>query len=502
MKKCFIVLLMLVSFPCHAADYYIAQMSAGLGNALSCANAKSVTWNWRSPNVIDGDKVHICGTITSPLQVPVGGVSSPITILFEAGAKFSKDAWGIQNSSAISIESKNWITIDGNNLGIIENTNNGTALGLQKDTTGIYIQGSNNIEVKNMTIRNLYVRTPNSHDPNAFAKAVFAYDGNNMKFHDLIIKEAYYGIYTYAGAMNKDSLNIYYNDISRVSTGIVAALAGSVNYTGVNIYNNKIYDQYVWDGCWGGTGSDQCTGGTWQHNDGIHLWGNYGSGNNYLSANVYNNEIGGNFGAHATGMIFIEDYVTPFTAYNNVLYSNNAKPTNGFIALKTKLTSAIARIYNNTIIGLGAATTGGIGIYFDGYGIGGTVDIKNNIIMNCYSGLFDSTRTAIISSDYNDFYNVGNIGYSASFKRALADWQTFLGGCPGINNDCNSIVKDPLLASDYTIPYNSPAKDAGTNLSSIFTSDKRGFTRYRGSGWDIGAFEYNNPEPPRNLKFK
>ena len=69
-------------------------------------------------------------------------------------------------------------------------------------------------------------------------------------------------------------------------------------------------------------------------------------------------------------------------------------------------------------------------------------------------------------------------------------------------------TSDPLLVdppSDLSIPYNSPAIDAGYNLSGFFSYDFLGYSR--DDHFDIGAYEYNsytNPEnrvnPPKNLR--
>ncbi len=88
-----------------AADFYIAQTQAGSNDGSSCVNAHAPTWfntaaNWANPEqagkVGPGDTVHLCGTFTFPandsinglLKIPgSGSAGSPITILFEPGAK-------------------------------------------------------------------------------------------------------------------------------------------------------------------------------------------------------------------------------------------------------------------------------------------------------------------------------------------------------------------------------------------------------------------------------
>src|SRR5207302_11485316 len=101
-----------------------------------------------------------------------GTPGNVITILFEPGAKLSKPAWGTDSTSAISGNGTSYITIDGGTNGKIENTNNGTALGLQQDSVFVNGHSITTWTVKNLTLSTLYVRSANSSDTNLFGTAI------------------------------------------------------------------------------------------------------------------------------------------------------------------------------------------------------------------------------------------------------------------------------------------------------------------------------------------
>lgn len=480
---------------CHetlAADIYAAQTPAGSDNGSDCANAKAISYysgSW-SGKVAAGDILHLCGTITSTLRIGASGSpGNPITVKFENNSKFAKTAWGIDSNAAIYGNGKSYITIDGNNIGIIENTDNGSpntttpagSFNTQQDSQAIcLVLGSNNI-IKNLVIQKIYQRVADSDDSNKYGKAIVIAGGNNNIIDNVNISDTYYGIMAYATGANSDAFTVKNSNISRVSTGIVAALNGAYDFTNVLIENLNIFDLYIWDGTWS-------AGTVWNHNDGIHTWGNYGSGANKIEITVRNSTIGGDFGAHTTGYIYVEDYTTDLNIYNNLIYTTAESPTNGYIAMGTRGTAA-AKIYNNTIKGAGITNIGGMGAYFASRDIGNwTADIKNNIITNCYIGI--SSGAITLTSDYNDFYRLGNVGYLSAWKQTVTAWQIALGGCPNDGNDCHSITSDPkfVSSSDFRLQSDSPVINGGTDLSEYFTTDILGNTRT--GVRDIGAYEY------------
>jgi len=162
------LLLLLASRVVLAANYYIAQTSTGGGTGVDCANAKPYTaFNNNTLNLQPGDRVHYCGTGAFPaanggLSFPASGVAgSVISLVFEPGAILQSDAFS--TAGAVSTNGKNYLLIDGQGQGVIQNTANGSNLANHKATELINFDGSHNVEIRNFNgsggIHNSYVNT-------------------------------------------------------------------------------------------------------------------------------------------------------------------------------------------------------------------------------------------------------------------------------------------------------------------------------------------------------
>jgi len=479
---------------CYAGDYYVAQKAVGIVNGSSCANAGAIAnLTWGTGNMVTaGDTLHLCGTITSTLTIGASGTSAatPITIIFESGAKLSKGAWGTESSAAIYANTKSYIVIDGNNVGIVENTGNGTGLSTQQQSHGIYIVRGSDWIIKDLTVKEIYKRTPRSDtDSNRMGVGIYTANVSNLTIDGNTIYGMEYGLRHTATAGAPSGLTINDNAISQFATGIVVALDGATNYSNINIRKNKIYDSYVWDGSWGT--------GLWHHRDGIHTWGNYSA---YSLGPIYidGNEFTGDWGVsgHVTGFIYLSDYTFPAIIYNNLFAPTTGTTSNGYIDYHCYSSKGNVDIYNNTFDKLTSSSDKYNAIYLTGAG-GGSADIKNNIIKSAYVGIYDnSTNGFAITSDHNDFYGVSSIGKrkDTTWYPTLASWSTYLGGCPGSNNECNSIISDPkfLSASNYRLQSTSPCINTGIDLSAILGSSTK----------DMGAYQFSDTVilPPPNFR--
>ena len=114
---------------------------------------------------------HLSGTFTSTFTIQASGTSgNVITILFEPGAKFEKAVW---QGGAIAGANKSYITIDGGTNGLIQATDNGTALGNQvSDSVGLNFSGISNFIIRNLKIDKMYVRTPGSADGSRYGRPI------------------------------------------------------------------------------------------------------------------------------------------------------------------------------------------------------------------------------------------------------------------------------------------------------------------------------------------
>lgn len=362
---------------------YYGQTSSGSNNGTSCANAYAyndatngfnAVGNWSatpSGTQIGPDTtVHLCGTFTGSaggtlLQVKGSGTSGhPVIILFESGANLSAPYWynggGSGTGGAINTEGYNYITINGGANGIIQNTQNGSALTYQKNTVLLELLTSSNVTVENLSLVNAYVHTTALASDVAFPNMVASEgSGSNITFtgntahdcgwclsgwgigsdnitfannniynadHDIASAPAH--MYVYGNHMHDWALWGGNFPITNITcAGGVATVTGPINqgYTngqgGVIITGNSVssYNATVTTtsassggvftftpggGCAGtGTGGTSTTLGG--HHDGLHCFA--GSTGNTLAAYVYNNIFDGDPGIEGMNQpIFLE----------------------------------------------------------------------------------------------------------------------------------------------------------------------------------------------------
>ncbi len=482
--KYILLLLILIPSPSWAsvANVYIAQTAAGSGDGSSCGNAKAYSFfndagNWGAGAAQIGPDtiVHICGTLTIPAGTTAlvfygsGTSGYPITLKWEAGAKIATPYGPDRNNGGIvNTNGKNYLVIDGNSTNpSITNTNNGTAGGYtyQQETTGIYIIGSNNVEVKNITIDPLYVRTSTT-DYAAAGNGIEAWTSSNVSIHHNSVNWMFVGIQIYA-ASAQSNVSIYNNTLNNTNWHVrLNGQDGGPNYLdGVYIYNNTFLDNVTWD-C---PIDVQC--GLYHHN-GVVFW------NWVRNIYIYNNLFGGDRGYHCTASIYGNDHIERLYIYNNV-----------FLNLGDTVTKSCPNISygwwgdNTFYIVNNYIDSGGWGETIRG----GTIDgltIKNNI----FAG-----------GNYNTFNNLTNY---------TSDYNAFTSGAqkldyPPFNEGTNSFqTAGVVVDSTYHPLQGSGVIDTGQNLSSLgipgFNVDKAGLSRPQGSGWDMGPYEFTGEDvtPP------
>jgi hypothetical protein len=152
--------------------------------------------------------------------------------------------------------------------------------------------------------------------------------------------------------------------------------------------------------------------------------------------------------------IFLSEDKTIYHSSPGVIYVHNIEAT-----------AINIEIYNNTFYNIklnqirnDADTTSGC-------------EVKNNLF---HTGTFTTNHLGV-TSQYNAYYNCDGYGVPS--------------GEIGQQNE----ISDPVVnssAHDFHIIYTAKAKDNGTDLSSVFSTDMDGITRPQGPDWDIGAYEY------------
>ena len=153
-----------------------------------------------------------------------------------------------------------------------------------------------------------------------------------------------------------------------------------------------------------------------------------------------------------------------------------------------------SKIINNTFIA-GSNTVKGVWFRTIGAVTGTGHIFKNNIIDGTNgkpSAIFREELIIedgmIVDSNYNCIYDSAGelIDYQGTtYTDDFATYQSATG------QDANSIAQDPLLSDNFSIPTNSPAKDAGVTIASI-SDDFRRLGRPQGDFYDIGAMEFGS----------
>lgn len=368
--------------------------------------------------------------------------------------------------------------------------------GASGQTTGIRINGIdyvtvNGIEVKNNTIRGIYVYTASQ----------YAIITNNTVHHND------YNIFVTGSSNNA----IVSGNTSYLATTVCLQVDGdnhtvfsntaySATYVGISITGDatSIYNNISYSNGQHGISLSHCNGLLCYGNE---LYLNTQNGINMNQCNdfrVYNNFI------HNNTLVGISQYNsntnpgTYYYIYNNLTYAN----AGGGISIYN---SDGVEYYNNTSYNIAAT-------YNILVEICANVLVKNNIF---YCGNskriygIAATATSGLVLDYNVCYITGGAKtgvYSGVDYATLALWKA------GTSKDASSIDSDPLFdnlggttAADYKVGSGSPAREMGLDLSTIFTVDYFGTTRPQSSAWDVGFYEYpftpSPVTPTKNMNY-
>jgi hypothetical protein len=503
-----------------ASDIYFAQNSAGGNTGADCADAYSITDSSHGINVtgnwVPGNTLHLCGSFS----YPSGGTSSvitarasgssgnPITIKFETNAVITAPYWTVP---VISSKEQSYITVDGGTNGTIQATANGTGQANQQDNgIGVYMTGSSNSQVENVTVSNLYVHTctlpiTNCKDEGGQnTYGILWIGGSNVQVgpnnnvHDM----KWCAFYGYEATTNAQIFQntLYHCDHGVVfgdaapaqTTGSPTATCGGAN--GNMICQNTIYDGGNWDDA-----------GDQNHHDGIHTWANSAPTSNYYVI-IADNYVYGNWGYDMGSLIYIESDERAIPVINNVLASTSpAAAGTGIlgVATGTGVGGTGILVANNTVVGASSSNSQA------GISISSTTNpvLKNNIVSTTGTAVFiNPSGVTGASIDHDDYYNIGasNPFYCPGHSGvSFSVWQS---SC-GFDENPNGSTGNPLLSNSFSLATGSAAIGLGSSLGSLgisaLDSDMAGNPRPSSGAWDAGAYEYQSgnglPSPPTGL---
>ena len=507
----------------NATDLYVSQQAAGLANGQDCADSLDVThfnaasyWVSASPvgtQIGPGVTVHICGTFTfaagaTGLTIHASGTAgNPITIVFESGAVLQAPYFSA-NSGALEVNGQSYIVIDGGTNGTIQNTANGTAgvFANQQQTMGIDLTGASNVEVKNLTIANLYVRTSvtdnGPYDPTRGACIYTNGFGSGISIHNNTLHDGPWCIdLQYGTGTNATSVQIYNNNIYNVPHGIVFGGNDSGAVGTAYIYGNHIHDF----GNWGSTV------------DAFHLTGThlYGQSTSTLSTvYYYNNQTDGIWGNPAcpntpgsciTAHLFIEAGFSSPRISNLYVFNNvgigDVGINNGILGVFDS--STVTEVYHNTLIS--ADSSSGV-CYYSNNSIS-NLDFRDNVMSGCNQliNLDASVTFTPPSPNYNIYAAGGSNAFVCKSNFYTASQFKSWRSCVGSAGDANSSsVSSASLNNSTGMPNGGSAViGAGTNLYSLCNGqpnpglgalcfDKAGVARPAGAAWDVGAYQFSS----------
>jgi hypothetical protein len=496
-----------------AANIYITQSGSATGNCTTNVQTPTffndaANWGTGASQIGPGTTVLLCGTFTGAAGATEftfqgsGNSTNSITLKFDTGALLTAPYWSA--NGAINCTNLSYVTVDGGTNGTIQNTANGTNLANHQTSTGFYGGGCTNSEVKNLTVKNIYVNAGSSSG---------ASDRNGASTSDIVF--------------NGNSTNsiIDHNRLSQAKTGVLISADPNGDANGVQIYGNTISDMDWGIAAGGGDSGDTITGllihdnsitdwTNWQfptdtmHQDGMILF-NFASGSQTVTARIYNNHIYGDLGVGSpTGFIFCAQNAS-CTMFNNLLV-NTGHVIYGIIWADTHRGGD--NIYNNTIIGLASdfAITLGTSTATN---VSTPDVVQNNIILGPGVGIHDySTLTSDVSvSDHNVWRTAsGNAPQMATNDSSYVSYATWRAD----GFDAHSTNADPNLDGSYHLQLGSAAIGLGANLVSLNNSSldldmalqprpgAPGSALPSGTAWDSGIYNSGSSSgsaPPTNL---
>ena len=389
--------------------------------------------------------------------------------------------------------------MDGNGVGVIESTDNGSSLGKPAG-------GDGDLPPEHLERRD---QEPHDREPlraqlgirhGAFVEEPVrdrGLDGNDNTVTGNTIHDTQVGVYYRNDSGYGENDSVDHNTFYNIDNPVNQTYQFSGGSTGPFFFdNNFAHDFENWD-----TSADA------YHHDGVHCYTSETDGSPVHSAGnyYYNNEFisGNGDGSDFTSFFFLEggtgsgstpcdDPTSNNYLFNNVLIDDTTNGISNGVMLPA---SGLNHVFNNTMIG--ASNAPGGPALFALAGANGE-EFENNVLttadqlIHASGGMFAST-----SPDHNVYANGSTDGNtwncSGTWISVLSAWQSCIGGA----GDAHSIyVANAALNSDGSPQSGSPVLGVGANLTSLcvgpvepLCDDITGQPRPTTGPWAAGAFD-------------
>ena len=536
-------ILVAFALPAHASTRYIAATAGTYTGGSACNGQTAITpTTWNSTAETAGDISYVCGLITGTAGQTLltfgwsGSSGSPLQLIFDTGADLQAPYWGSSNDGAIDTAGQNWIVINGGTNGIIENMANGTNLTYQQSSHGIWLSGSSNVTVENLTVANMCQHTAVTDLTGCIANgngdSGIQVNSSGSMSNVTVTKNAVHdsqGCIFYSAGNGDSGVTISDNTLSRCNWEVGADQSGTSS--GFTITGNDItcvagsatcnwdtYAQGVVSVTNGSPTVNWVSGTQFNYSFvGSTLLGggsppyNVSSVNSATQITLTTNWTGstGNQSFNLTDQAFHHNGIMIFPqdtdTMNSVVIANNyihdinglqggTNEETGHIFLDPSGTGDLpgVQIYNNVLItttgdgpsnafitiGTGVTNSEVFNNTLSGsasQGISGQLNptFKNNIIDGVFTGIFLNSSYTTPTSNYNDIY--GLTGGTQSMIAGGSSYSTVAAWTTGTALDANSVTTNPNLTAAFMLQANL----TGTNLTSLSIA-----------GLDVGAPQY------------
>jgi hypothetical protein len=384
--------------------------------------------------------------------------------------------------------------------------------GLTNLSSGIYLSGAENVEIKNLTISNLmdhwaFEVWPTNDPGDRCGKGIsVACDSvTNVLIHNnnlVMIGNAI--TLTYSG--NCSDLQIYSNNIVQNSFGVfVNGGPSSTAQTYLDIWANRINDFSHWNPAGNAAASGQF------HNVGIKLEGHQ-TCFTVCTPRIYRNHIGP-IGPVLTGFVVLTPNNYQFGWSNTMVFNNifeeDANVGQINYAIDPEVLGGVV-VANNTLVNNGngnAINVQSNAVIFNNliYSAKGMLGFSNSFVADHNIWYYGPTNIAPQNRDFFIFkaiaYTVGDAPITNEFGISTNDYvRNFPLTWPAWTNlvfstgrlEVEGTTNEPSISPTTFVPLtgDTVAVRKGTNLYSIgITNDFNGNPRPATGPWTIGAFE-------------